>query len=240
MNGQVDWTSAERLYGYVMQEPSIDARLKRSLCRIRTVCDEIGDEALSQSRRGVKFSLSPIYVAEVGRRCVKRYGGPSGSSITRNRAKEPLKAMYIELRSSELLLPGVEEKQANALAGVKDAALRAYVRTLESKLKITEQMNDALSEAVKRMRPIELDAAIRAMSEAEDTIDLGAGAKNFDYIDLVGIIRRLMDPLHLASFGLLCGPGIYNPATGVELISERDVGILNAFLRAVPEAGRGR
>ena len=225
------WTSSDLLLSYVTDAEEIDPRLKKSFARLREVCDEICAESRAQAKRGARFSNNPIYIAEVGRRCKAKFGGPSAESISRNRSTEPLKATYIELRASELELPGLSENSRDPLALVGDSGVRAYIRTLESRIKVDEELIRGLTTTLKSMRPVSLDVALAAASEQDDQLEIATGRLGMPRAgECAFVIRKLLDSSHLASFGLEISAGIFNPATGEELLSEEEVEVLKELV----------
>jgi hypothetical protein len=220
------WESSELLYEYLSAKPGVDVRLKRSIERIKSVCDEIAAEALRHAKLGGVFKRCPIFIAEVGRRCTEKFGGPSAASIVRNRSKEPFKGIYIELRSEELrtglCLPG-----AASLASSDDPAVNAYVRSLEQRLSVSEQMVVGLSQTLRGLKPVSLQQALISGMREGDSLDLVAGAQERPSdLEVSGLIQRLLDERHLSRFGLRLDRSVFNSATGEELLSPEDVSIL--------------
>lgn len=223
------WASSSLLYDFIVNDETSDARLVRSFERIRIVCNEISEEAIAMAKRGAQFSRNPIYLSEVGRRCRAKFGGPSAESIIRNRATEPYKAAYIELRARELELPGQNRPRDEDASCIEDVRLRTYVQSLEQRLKVSEEMIIGLTESLRNMRPISLDLAISAAGE-DDTLEVAKGVRpDPNRTETAALARRLTDPGHLAQFGLKFEGGVFNPATGAELLSERDIAVLRAL-----------
>lgn len=231
-NQENSWTSSQLLYDHVMGAEDTDPRLKRSFERISAVCDEIAKEARTQVKRGIRSLMCPIYIAEVGRRCKATFGGPSGESITRNRKREPLKAIYIELRASELDIPRKDDAGVDPLSKIGDAGIRAYVRSLEQRNKVSEELIVGLAKTVKGMRPISLSEALAATSPSDaDMLDLAKGVIiNPAHSEVSAVVRKLLNEAHLAAFGLELRGGIFNPATGEELLSQCEVETLKHFI----------
>ncbi|QND79573.1 hypothetical protein H4W19_14660 [Pseudoxanthomonas mexicana] len=227
----MEWKTADVLYNYVVSDAQIDPRLKRSFERIKLVCDDLITEAKAQIKRGTVFSSSPIYVAEVGRRCKERFGGPSAESITRNRRTEPLKATYIQLRADELDVPGLRRKEGKSEGPLGDPSVRAYIQALEARIKASEEIIVGLTGSMKKMSPISLNEALATTSDDGDQLEIAAGLRNvFSHHDLVASIRRLLDAEHLVRFGLKKERSIFNPATGEELLTVAEVELFQAIV----------
>ena len=227
--GKTEWGTATELFSYVMESSESDPRLKRSIERIRAVCDEIECEAQSHAKRGAKFGPTVIYVAEVGRRCTAKFGGPSANSITRNRSTEPLKAIYIELRNSELKLPRIGDREQNATKS-GDVATRSYITSLEQRLKASEAIVRGLTATLRRIKPISLDEAL-AISREGDVLDIAQGVQSTpSHADSKAIVEKLLRPEHLAAFGLIFDHSVFNPSTGEELLTTNEVMILRKLV----------
>ncbi|EKT2105185.1 TPA: hypothetical protein ACOEOC_000550 [Stenotrophomonas maltophilia] len=228
MTDQVEdqWKSSELLYEYICTKPGIDVRLKKSIDRIRSVCNEIAEEARRHKKLGGTFKRSPIFIAEVGRRCTETFGGPSAASIVRNRSKEPLKAIYIELRSEELRLDLRMPATADPSRS-DDTAVAAYVRSLEQRLSVSEQMVIGLSQTLRGLRPVSLQQALISGTREGDSLDLVAGAQERPSdTEVSELIQKLLDERHLSRFGLRLDRSVFNSATGEELLSPEDVSTL--------------
>jgi len=220
------WDSSELLYEYISVKPGIDVRLKRSIDRIKSVCDEIAKEALRHTKLGGVFKRSPIFIAEVGRRCTDKFGGPSAASIVRNRSKEPLKGVYIDLRSEELR-SSLRMQSTASLASSESPAVSAYVRSLEQRLSVSEQMIVGLSQTLRGLKPVSLHQALICGVRDGDSLDLIAGAQERPSdLDVSALVRRLLDHRHLSRFGLSLDQSVFNSATGEELLSPEEVSIL--------------
>jgi len=220
------WESSELLYEYINTKQGIDSRLKRSIDRIKGVCDEIAVEAMRHTKLGGVFKRSPIFIAEVGRRCMERYGGPSAASIVRNRSKEPLKGTYIELRSEELR-SGLRMPAPPGPPHPDDPAVSAYVRSLEQRLRVSEQMVLGLSQTLRGLRPVSLQQALASGTGGGDSLDLIAGAQERPSdADVSALVHRLLDERHLSRFGLRLDRSVFNSVTGEELLSPEEVATL--------------
>lgn len=130
---QVPRLTAEE-YFLELTASTLDERLKRSLTRIKLACDRIEAEAKA-ARNGSSVSVDrPLSIVNVGRRCVEMFGGPSPQSITNNRAKEPHKARYIELRAAELGDSISKRARDDRLDVIADPRVRLYVKSLEHRI----------------------------------------------------------------------------------------------------------
>jgi hypothetical protein len=185
---------AERLYISIM-EGDWDSRLKRSLERIKAVCDDT-------EKHGGR-----IYVGRIGKLCQAQFGGPAAQSI-RNQP-DTLKR-YVDLRSAGQTLPGRVGQGENRIK-ISDPKVRSYVLQLEERVRDSEEQIRVLKRLLGKITPVEIDKIIAAASSSASPLVLTplsdeAGSEAAGCIRLNDPARRALGKItsesHLKQFRL--------------------------------------
>lgn len=134
--------------------------------------------------------------------------------------------IYIELRSEELRLDLRMPATADPSRS-DDTGVAAYVRSLEQRLSVIEQMVIGLSQTLRGLRPVSLQQALISATREGDSLGLVTGAQERPSdTEVSELIQKLLDERHVSRFGLRLDRSVFNSATGEELLSSEDVSTL--------------
>lgn len=220
-------TAAE--YYSELEASTLDERVKRSLGRIKVACDSIEADVKAAGRHKMVRIDRPMSIVNVGRKCTEMFGGPTAPSIINNRAKEPHKARYIELRAAELegaISKPPKDDYSNTIA---DPRIRLYVRSLEHRnselLKIIRGYSKRFREAPPVALNEVLDAATDVMTApASPRLPVASKA-------LSDAVLRLTSSDSLANVGLkLENDYVFEAISQNELLQPHHVQALRALL----------
>ncbi len=140
--------------------------------------------------------------------------------------------MYIQLRADELDVPTRHGKSKKRAHLPSEPSVRAYILSLEARIKASDEIILGLTSSMKKMRAISLDEALAASTDEADELEVAAGLRGqASHQELVRVIRRLIDPQCLVRFGLRRERCIFNPATGEELLTSAEVDLLEKIIR---------
>jgi hypothetical protein len=213
----------------------VDVRLKRSLERIKDACDSIEDDAIKCAKRGVRYNKNPIYLSAVGNRCVEKFGGPSAKSIIRNRQKEPLKSIYINLRANQLKLPLHEAEQFNPLEGISSESAKSYIVNLEAHNKYLEKRILYLTSLLKYSPPLPLIEVLGSNANQPSNTDLITPSDYNKIVPQVAFeaVQLILSSEHLKHFNLSMESGfIVDTITGEEFLNRQHVGALRSLIKS--------
>ena len=176
-----------------------DPRLKKSLERIKEVCDEI-------EKHG-----AIIYVGRVGQLCTDKFRGPTAQSI---RNKPQTLKKYVELRIAEQKVPAKKDREG-VRAQISDPKIRAYVIRLEEEVRDCHERIAKLKKLLENLPPLEIDKLIAGALSGGMHLALTAPHDDHEETESKGHIlcatarralEKITDETHLSS----CGLRVYN------------------------------